>query len=339
MQKPEENMMIFDVSGGTLSAARPAADRKELLDVCVENLPSSVAAGVRAGVEGGERRYSYLHILLILLALGGGFFLMYLFFPDTSIRVVESEKLLIADTFPAFPRDGAGRAEYVRAIRLYNDKHYDECCRLLAPLADRVLQELGPDGGKLFFLYLDSARRGTISPPERDKAREFAGKLREKLPDSLEVRLLEIELTPEVLLRYAKLPESVRSVPGVYFRRLDEAEKKRRSLGRDDKKIIRYLELTRAGLLLSGFVAEGREKNFPDDDLQSPGVAFREEALKIARRYPDSREAWEMRRFIAKTIKDHSYPGNFYYWDGERRYAPRHLDQELSSAKEALEKR
>lgn len=322
-----------------LPALLPAESREELLETCLENIPGQLAADVRAETERNRRRYNYLQIFLVILALAAGFFLLYRLFPDTSIKIVESGALEIADESGSFPRGSIYYREFASGVELYNDKKYDECFRLLSPLSEKVWNELGGEGGKWYFLYLDSARRGTVSAADREKAREFAIKLREAFPDSIEFRLFEIALTPERYLNYAALPERVRVIPGVYFRRIDELEKKYDAMEIKAEDNRRRLELLRAKLLLSSFVAQGRPLDYPDDDLESPGVAEREEALRIARRYPDSREAWEMRKFIAETILEHSNAGNLYYWDGVTRFLEKPLHDEAAAAKKILEEK
>ncbi len=97
------------------------------------------------------------------------------------------------------------------------------------------------------------------------------------------------------------------------------------------------LDQIRCEILMARWLVEGYSA-YPND-FGDQGVAFREEAYRIAKRYDDNRAFLEMRKDIANLILDklHWYNDTYYYFDGRRYWKAEHLEKTIEEIRARIE--
>ena len=98
-------------------------------------------------------------------------------------------------------------------------------------------------------------------------------------------------------------------------------------------------DLYTAKMLLCRWILEGGKGKeiLPDDNLTDPGVAYREEALKILLRHGNEKEFQKLRLFLAETIQAHLTGIDRFYWNSKKQYFRTELANEINSVKKALQ--
>ncbi len=107
----------------------------------------------------------------------------------------------------------------------------------------------------------------------------------------------------------------------------------------DAKEFQVTLEKLRCEILIARWLVEGYP-HYPDD-FGNAGVAFREEAYRIAKKYDNDVAFLEMRLEIATRILngDHWYSLNNYYFDGKKYLSASHLENAIAEINMEIRRR
>ena len=107
----------------------------------------------------------------------------------------------------------------------------------------------------------------------------------------------------------------------------------------DVKEFLVTLEKLRCEILIARWLVEGYPR-YPDD-FGDAGVAFREEAYKIAKRHDNDIAFLEMRLEIATRILngDHWYSFNNYYFDGKKYWSAIPLENAIKEINNEIQRR
>ena len=303
------------------------ADSPEFLETVSKCLPADVSDTVMEFHASFRSRYRRYEILLILLALCGIGWFVYLYFP----RPIPAPSLKFAWHYrgPRFPGDSPFLDPYTRACEAYNDEHYEKSIAILQAPLSSMEEKILPRHDALFYLYFASCERagstrGGMGPISW--ARRLVGQDRDNLMWHYFLVLSPRRAFPSCGKFYEevragkwrdnwerKLQDVNQALEDLQI--LEEKSDNRRRLPQRDE-IKKQLTLLKAELLTFKWILKGGRgtADFPDDNLGDPGVDAREEAWRLIDEQQE-RPFVELKVFILKTLLEQDSWYNQIYWN------------------------
>lgn len=299
-----------------------------------------------------ERFFPVIFGALALLAI-------FYFFPKTEPPPVEPPPVSPNDDTKVITKKSPYFDLYAKVEPMYKEGRFQECAKFLAPfLSEMISKRENAENDRLLFIYFDSVLRGKPSSKSLAEARELITNLISVAPDDFKWKIFRVGISCEYLLNYKKIHENLflgrhkkdyaklaaitegwidyidRNLNRLKVSTLPEKEKLelRRQFEISKSKLLVALWMFRGGKGLASF----------NDDKDDPGVTEREDALKIAKFYPDDIDCLRIRLFIAETIKDNGGGfwkyANYYYWNGADNYKFDVLETEIKTLRGRINK-
>ena len=239
---------------------------------------------------------------------------------------------------------------------LMNQGEYTECVRRLKEPVAKIMEDpaLFRDNARLLSMYLECNKK--TGGPSRSEAlrREMLRLCRqaEEYGDSPEWKVYGL------YFQWARLKPSCdafRRGNMADLKKKDDRQRLERNLAAldgeanrtyailmqrpDVKEFLVTLEKLRCEILIARWLVEGYPR-YPDD-FGDAGVAFREEAYKIAKRHDNDVAFLEMRLEIATRILngDHWYSFNNYYFDGKKYWSAIPLENAIKEINNEIQRR
>ena len=327
-----------------------------LLERC---LPENTASEVAAHFDPARKMWSRIQIIAAALTIAAMLGLAWYFFPCTAPSVRKMGELQLQDPTPSISRTSEYADLHRNAQKLFEAKKFTDCARLIAPVVAKIFSERTDDRhDRILWLYFNAAQKGELPPDLRSNAKEQIARMIEASPDNPEWRNLDLALNDLPHLDCKKYLKEIRS--GIYLAEKkvmkDLVSKELQRLKRVEQKIAsfrhssestrpenwqnlqKYADLYQAKLLICRWMIEGGNgtDRFPDDNITSPGVSSREEALAVILKYTDNEEFLKLKIFLAQTILDQIGVLGKFYWNGDRNSSKDDLKKIVQDAKEKL---
>ena len=362
-QPPESPQSLQVINGETYLPAKPVVTpgSREFNDLLMRCLPENTAEEVAAHFDPARQKWSRAQSMAAGLFVIAGAVLIWYFFPGTPPAPREMLPISLKTetaAAPAITRQSPYRELYDSAQKLLAQKQYAECVRFLNDAAKTILAERKDNSNdRVLKLYFNAAYQGNLPPELRSDVRARLAEIKAASPDDPMWHFLDLEfndaknITPETLLEEIRksgkngLGEKIAEAR---LRQLKKTEEKIGALRHTIKNLpeekdrtdwLEKADLYTAKMLLCRWILEGgRGKEIlPDDNLNDPGVASREEALKILLRHGNEKEFQKLRLFLAETIQAHLTGIDGFYWNSEKQYWRENLKKEISDIKKALQ--
>lgn len=355
------SVVRIDDSRVILPAGREISSDLVAQELLVKQImPSDVSGEVLKLLQSEKAGMSRLQVLLtVSLLILVGWFAWY-FFPFQKVaKPIDDGGIEIVEEDPV--RGDPLKVLAVTAERLYKERKYKACSDALLPKLQELLAGVqeGKEGyNRMLWVFCDCARLGSVSRESLNWAKQVSIQMSKSRGDDEEWEFMTIDLCADEYLKYNSLHEKIcngavrdnvsyhlEQVKGniVRLKTLrDKLELRLKRIGGDEylEKQLVACEHSLARLYVSRWMLEGGRgrAKFPDDSLEKPGVWSREEALRIAKKYPSQKEFLEIRRFIALTMLNQSKMMNRYYWNGETYWSNDALRNEFSEVDGKLQK-
>ena len=318
-----------------LPAGRPIEPESPEFEALLrKSLPSEILPDVLSNWRGVSARTSRLQLFAAILFLLASAAFLYWFFPPVVHQdLAPYGGLEIRNTCPASPFSSSYRSLNREAAAAYDRGDYHKVCSILRSSVEKIVRNGDRESYILAFRYFQAVRKlhGDKGVPA---AAGLLDELMRKDPDTPAWAQFRFELTPRIraVLDYEQVAQRLRQNPeyrsGVKLRLHDVkiamdalgqlrriTNKKKFSEAEWEKHHEAY-DLYEVKLLLSKWLLKGFPKGLPDNE-NDPGVAEREDALKIAGKHEDSRceDFWRARLFIVETLISKDSWRNWIYWN------------------------
>ncbi len=355
------SVVLVDDSRIMLPAGREISSDLVAQELLVKQImPSDVSGEVLKLLQSEKAGMSRLQIMLaVCLLIFIGWFAWYFFPFQKTAKPIDDGGIEIVKEDPV--RGDPLKILAATAEKLYAEKKYKACSDALLPKLQELLAG-GQDGkegyDRMLWVFCDCARLGSVSRQSLNWAKQVSIQMSKNRGDDEEWEFMTIDLCADEYLKYNSLHEmicigAVRDNASYHLEQVkgniarlktlrDKFELRLKRTGDDEyleKKLV-VCEHSLARLYVSRWMLEGGRgrARFPDDNLEKPGVWSREEALRIAKKYPEQKEFLEIRRFITLTMLNQSKMMNRYYWNGETYWSNDALRNEFSEVDGKLQR-
>lgn len=306
-----------------------------------QTFPADVSNEVCALHNNDTRGCSRLGLLLTVLFCIAVILLGYHFWPQP-IPPVETKEIKLSDKSKNISKEYAELAK--TATKLLDNKEYNSCAHLLLPQLDKLLS-INPENDKLlwkenkslFVLYFECVVNGRLQFEYLKKCLNFLEILQKLEPDEIKWHAYEL------LLKSRSVLDGFESVTSGDTRRIERAKDclalaktvQHMDADKNQGKNKAPIELIQARLLTLIWLLSGIPNGLPDDEGDI-GVNEREEAYKIALRYPDNADFLRLRLLILRKMILHSGYFNSYYFQGQKYYRNVYLEDECKTIENIL---
>ena len=324
-----------------------------------KNLPAEILPDVLTNWRGVSARTTRLQWIVSVICLLAAFGLLYCFFPDTQFDDLKAyEGMEIRSIADPLPFNSPYRSVFHDAEREFAQGNSHAVCRILKNSVEEIIRTKNRKADRVLFLYFQAMQKIHKTGSGSGGAVGLLQELIRQDPDNPNWLQFEIELDPRIrrLLNYDDVRREIITREGrsSIARYLDNA---RYALGRLDRlkaaaappkysgaeleRLKESLDIYRMKLLVACWLLEGYKagKTGLPDNRDSPGVAEREAALKIALRRGRSqcKDFWQARLFIAEMLCEQDNLFNDIYWNGSYRKTKAPLEQEIQDCRERLD--
>ncbi len=320
---PPENQRELVVSGEEVylpESGRIVPGGAEFEKIIAEVLPD-YAPALSEEALCRPKGYSLLAALLILLLLGGVATALFILRPQvdlqtTAILVPKPKKTSYSGEFSR---------EYKEAMQMIKNQQFATAREFMSPMIDQLLERGGNQGENtpIFYAYFSLFDR--LSWDYR--AREQLKRLIALDSDHYQWKLFKI-LSHPALSCANRFPDEYhldfQAEPLIAtLAEIDDL----RQLHHDDAEVVKILDLCKCYLDLQLW----RMKNFPKVDDKN-GEADREEAYRIASKYPKNQSFVDIRNYIVNRLLQDGTSGR-YVFNGKIYWSEKHLRQALLDIK------
>lgn len=342
-----------------LPAGEPVEPESPEFEVLLrKNLPQEILPDVLTNWRGVSARTSRLRLFAaILFLLASAAFLYYFFPPAVHPDLAQHGGLEIKYTGPSLPLSPPYRSLYGEALDSYKRGDYHRVCRILEPKVKEIIRTGDRGSCPVAFLYFRAVRK--LRPNGSGNAADLLGKLMKKDPDTPAWAQFHFELSPRIrsVLDYEHVDERLHQDPGYrsainrHRQSVDTALKALEELGpitnkgkftKDElKKYEEDYDLFRVKILLYKWRLERFCAGRQADDEHDPGVAEREDALKLARKHENSayKDFWQARHFIVDSLIKEDTLTNWIFWNNSVHKTLDALKEEKEKCLERMKKR
>ena len=337
--------------------------------VVVRVLPQGVRREVLKQMQAEEERRSPAQWALIIAVLAVSLTIVWRYFPVQPPMESLDTKMEIDTT--EIPRNSEYYGLYVLSKERFESQKYAKCADELAPKIPELLDrrsQLGETHDRLLYYFFESVRVGRVGSGTRRMAEKYIDVFASLNHDEVKWDIMRIKLCAKEYLNVELLHSRLSQgrYKHIWQRKLSENELwinrvrplvesiERQALAADSTEEtlenLYQLKYSLACLLTARWMLEGgKGKSVFPDDYGDPGVASREEAMRICRETEDryrpvgkvKRELVEylrLRKFIAETVMAPSKNINRYYWNGETHSTNEALRMEIMQVNTRLEK-
>ncbi|MBO7091031.1 MAG: hypothetical protein J6W23_04545 [Victivallales bacterium] len=337
--------------------------------VVVRVLPQGVRREVLKQLQAEEERRSPAQWALIIAVLAVSLTIVWRYFPvqppaeslETSLEIETTD----------VPKNSEYYGLYVLSKERFESQKYAKCASELAPKIPELLdrrEQLGESHDRLLYYFFESVRVGRVDTTTKRMAEKYIDVFASLNHDEVKWDIMRIKLCAKEYLNVELLHSRLSQgrYKHIWQRKLSENESwihrvrplvesvERQASAADSTEEtlenLYQLKYSLACLLTARWMLEGgKGKSVFPDDYGDPGVASREEAMRICRETEDryrpvgkvKRELVEylrLRKFIAETVLAQSKNINRYYWDGDTRFSNDWLTREIMQVNARLEK-
>lgn len=337
--------------------------------VVVRVLPQGVRREVLKQLQAEEERRSPAQWALIIAVLAVSLTIVWRYFPVQPPMESLDTKMEIETT--EIPRNSEYYGLYVLSKERFEAQKYAKCADELAPKIPELLDrrsQLGESHDRLLYYFFESVRVGRVGSGTRRMAEKYIDVFASLNHDEVKWDIMRVKLCAKEYLNVELLHSRLSQgrYKHIWQRKLSENELwinrvrplvesiERQALAADSTEEtlenLYQLKYSLACLLTARWMLEGgKGKSVFPDDYGDPGVASREEAMRICRETEDryrpvgkvKRELVEylrLRKFIAETVMAQSKNINRYYWNGETHSTNEALRMEIMQVNTRLEK-
>ena len=322
-----------------------------------KNLPQEILPDVLTNWRGVSARTSRLRLFAAILFLLASAALLYWFFPPAvHPDLAQHGGLEIKYIGPSLPFSSPFRSLNREAAAAFERGDHNTVCRKLGTAVQKIIRNGDSQSYILAFRYFQAVRQLHGKSGDREAAVLLAD-LMKKDPDNAAWAQFHFELSPRIrpVLDYEQVARRLRQDPGyrsgirlhrqsadIGLKELDNLRTITNPGKFSEDELKKYNEtydLYRVKLLLSAWLLKGFPK-LPDNE-NDPGVAEREDALRIARKHEASTctDFWRARLFIAETLIKKDSMLNHIYWKGRYHTSKDALENEKQKCLERLKER
>lgn len=325
------------------------ADSPAFLATVSSCLPADVSETVVEFHTSARNRYRRFEILLILLALCGVGWFVYLYFP----KPIPAPPFQFTWQYrgPLFPGDSPWLESYRQASGEFDREHYETALRILKKSIDEMGENLPAGHDALFYLYFVSCENGAAGPEVWRGGVSLARRLVGQEPDNLMwhyfLVLSQRECFPGCAECYQalkegswkdnwqwKLLETNQALKNLQT--LESKIQKRLTPLPQEKEILKQLALFQAELLTLKWMLQGGEGTAEfDDDANDPGVSSREEAWRIIDEM-EEQPFVKLKILILEILLEQDSQFNSIYWNGKSRGTKTPLTERLQQEMRVL---
>ena len=341
-----------------LPAGQPVEPESPEFEVLLrKNLPQEILPDVLSNWRGVSARTSRLRLFAaVLFLLASGAFFYYLFPPAVHPDLAQHGGLEIRFIGPSLPYSSPYRSLNREAAAAFECGDYNTVCKMLKSDVEKIIRTGDRKSYILAFRYFQAVRQLHGKSGDREAA-VLLGDLMKNDPDTPAWAQFHFELSPRIrsVLDYEQVKyrlyqnsgyrsdiEVHRHDADIGLKELDNLRTitNRGKFAEDElKKYLEDYDLYQVKLLLSAWLLKGFPK-LPDNE-NDPGVAEREDALRIARKHEVSSctDFWRARLFIAETLIKKDSLLNHIYWKGRYHTSKDALENEKQKCLERLKER
>ena len=337
--------------------------------VVVRVLPQGVRREVLKQLQAEEERRSPAQWALIIAVLAVSLTIVWRYFPVQPPMESLDTKMEIDTT--EIPRNSEYYGLYVLSKERFESQKYAKCADELAPKIPELLDrrsQLGETHDRLLYYFFESVRVGRVGSGTRRMAEKYIDVFASLNHDEVKWDIMRVKLCAKEYLnvellhsrlsqgRYKHIWQRKLSENELWINRVrplvESIERQANAADSTEETLenLYQLKYSLACLLTARWMLEGgKGKSVFPDDYGDPGVASREEAMRICRETEDryrpvgkvKRELVEylrLRKFIAETVMAQSKNINRYYWNGETHSTNEALRMEVTMVNTRLEK-
>ena len=337
--------------------------------VVVRVLPQGVRREVLKQLQAEEERRSPAQWALIIAVLAVSLTIVWRYFPVQPPMESLDTKMEIDTT--EIPRNSEYYGLYVLSKERFESQKYAKCADELAPKIPELLDrrsQLGETHDRLLYYFFESVRVGRVGSGTRRMAEKYIDVFASLNHDEVKWDIMRVKLCAKEYLnvellhsrlsqgRYKHIWQRKLSENELWINRVrplvESIERQANATDSTEETLenLYQLKYSLACLLTARWMLEGgKGKSVFPDDYGDPGVASREEAMRICRETEDryrpvgkvKRELVEylrLRKFIAETVMAQSKNINRYYWNGETHSTNEALRMEIMQVNTRLEK-
>ena len=337
--------------------------------VVVRVLPQGVRREVLKQLQAEEERRSPAQWALIIVVLAVSLTIVWRYFPVQPPMESLDTKMEIETT--EIPRNSEYYGLYVLSKERFEAQKYAKCADELAPKIPELLDrrsQLGESHDRLLYYFFESVRVGRVGSGTRRMAEKYIDVFASLNHDEVKWDIMRVKLCAKEYLnvellhsrlsqgRYKHIWQRKLSENELWINRVrplvESIERQANATDSTEETLenLYQLKYSLACLLTARWMLEGgKGKSVFPDDYGDPGVASREEAMRICRETEDryrpvgkvKRELVEylrLRKFIAETVMAQSKNINRYYWNGETHSTNEALRMEIMQVNTRLEK-
>ena len=337
--------------------------------VVVRVLPQGVRREVLKQLQAEEERRSPAQWALIIAVLAVSLTIVWRYFPVQPPMESLDTKMEIDTT--EIPRNSEYYGLYVLSKERFESQKYAKCADELAPKIPELLDrrsQLGETHDRLLYYFFESVRVGRVGSGTRRMAEKYIDVFASLNHDEVKWDIMRVKLCAKEYLnvellhsrlsqgRYKHIWQRKLSENELWINRVrplvESIERQANAADSTEETLenLYQLKYSLACLLTARWMLEGgKGKSVFPDDYGDPGVASREEAMRICRETEDryrpvgkvKRELVEylrLRKFIAETVMAQSKNINRYYWNGETHSTNEALRMEIMQVNTRLEK-
>ena len=337
--------------------------------VVVRVLPQGVRREVLKQLQAEEERRSPAQWALIIVVLAVSLTIVWRYFPVQPPMESLDTKMEIDTT--EIPRNSEYYGLYVLSKERFESQKYAKCADELAPKIPELLDrrsQLGETHDRLLYYFFESVRVGRVGSGTRRMAEKYIDVFASLNHDEVKWDIMRVKLCAKEYLnvellhsrlsqgRYKHIWQRKLSENELWINRVrplvESIERQANAADSTEETLenLYQLKYSLACLLTARWMLEGgKGKSVFPDDYGDPGVASREEAMRICRETEDryrpvgkvKRELVEylrLRKFIAETVMAQSKNINRYYWNGETHSTNEALRMEIMQVNTRLEK-
>ena len=337
--------------------------------VVVRVLPQGVRREVLKQLQAEEERRSPAQWALVVIVLAVSLTIVWRYFP-VQPPAESLETSMEIDTTDV-PKNSEYYGLYVLSKERFESQKYAKCASELAPKIPELLDrrsQLGESHDRLLYYFFESVRVGRVDTTTRRMAEKYIDVFASLNHDEVKWDIMRVKLCAKEYLNVELLHSGLSRghYKHIWQRKLSENESwihrvrplvesvERQASATDSTEEtlenLYQLKYSLACLLTARWMLEGgKGKSVFPDDYGDPGVASREEAMRICRETEDryrpvgkvKRELVEylrLRKFIAETVMAQSKNINRYYWNGATYGVNEPLKREIMTVNARLEK-
>ena len=337
--------------------------------VVVRVLPQGVRREVLKQLQAEEERRSPAQWALIIAVLAVSLTIVWRYFPVQPPMESLDTKMEIDTT--EIPRNSEYYGLYVLSKERFESQKYAKCADELAPKIPELLDrrsQLGETHDRLLYYFFESVRVGRVGSGTRRMAEKYIDVFASLNHDEVKWDIMRVKLCAKEYLnvellhsrlsqgRYKHIWQRKLSENELWINRVrplvESIERQANAADSTEETLenLYQLKYSLACLLTARWMLEGgKGKSVFPDDYGDPGVASREEAMRICRETEDRYrpvgkvkrdlvEYLRLRKFIAETVMAQSKNINRYYWNGETHSTNEALRMEITMVNTRLEK-